>query len=430
MIRVRLITAMALLAALFVVAAPATTASAHPIGASAVYLRVGSDNVGLELALPVDKLNQATGLHLDATAAAVADNEAALRTLVTAAVHVQDADAQPFTVTVDRFETQMVNTTEALVVWLTATPDSGQINGDLQLRYSLLVDQLWGHRAFVFLTSDLQAGAVTEGGPAALGTLEAGHEQLNIQRTGASWWTGLTAMVGLGAKHIAEGTDHMLFLITLLLAAPLVAQAGRWAGRRSARSTLLRTLGIVTAFTAGHTTSLALVSFGLVRFPEQPVEVLVAISILVAAVHALRPLAGRGEIIVGGVFGLVHGTAFATAILNLGLDTPATVVAVLGFNIGVELAQLTIVGLVLPVLMLLATRQWYRWFRRAVASLSALAAICWVVAIMSGGQTVLQPVFDLLGANPLFSYAIFVSAAVGGWAATRPLQQSNQLRAG
>jgi hypothetical protein len=422
-IRARLIAVAALLATFFLVAAPASLASAHPIGASAVYLTIGTDRVGVELALPLDKVIQAAGEQLGDSQAAVLAHEQILRDLVLRSLRIEDTSGQPFGLAIDTVTAQEVNSTTALVVRLTATPGSGRITGDLRLTSSLLVDQLPGHRAFVFLVSDLQAGSVTEDGPQPLGSLEAGQEELNIHRDGASWWTGFGAMVGLGVKHIAEGTDHMLFLVTLLLVAPLFARGGRWAGRRPARSALLRTLGIVTAFTAGHTTSLALVSFGLVHLPEQPVEVLVAISILVAAVHALRPLASRGEIIVGGLFGLVHGTAFATAILDLGLDTPATVVAVLGFNTGVEAAQLAIVLLMLPVLMLLATRDWYHWFRRSAASFSAIASVCWVVAILIDGQTVLQPVFNLLGAEPLLTYGLFVSLAIGGWAATRPVKQ-------
>lgn len=418
--RSRIAALIALAAVAFGLASPAATASAHPIGASAVYVTVADTQVNLELAVPLDKLDQATGLTLTPTDASLTANDQRLRSLVGAGVHVRDDSGAAYATTITSLGTQVVNSTPALVARLAATPPSGHVNGNLLLSYSLAVDQLAGHRAFVFLVSDLQAGQVAEGGPQPVGSIEAGHEQLSIQRDGASWLTGFGAMVGLGAKHIAEGTDHMLFLVTLLLAAPLLARGGRWVGRRSVRSALLRTLGIVSAFTLGHTTSLALVSFGLVRSPQQPVEVLVAISILVAAVHAWRPLAARGEIIVGGVFGLVHGTAFATAILDLGLDPQATVVAVLGFNVGVELAQLTIVALVLPVLLLMATRSWYGWFRRGVAAFSAVASVCWVVAVLTEGTSVLQPAFDVLASSPLVAYGAFVSAAVGGWLATRP----------
>jgi hypothetical protein len=407
-------------AAMVLLAAPAGSASAHPIGASAVYLTVRADRVDVELAIPLDKLNQATGRSLDGSAASIEAARPGLVSWILAGVRVQDAAAQPYRLSVDALEPQQVNGTRAVDVRLTASPPSGRLDGDLQLSYALLLAELPGHKAFVFLVSDLEGGRVGEGGPAPLGSLDATAEQLTIQRGQASAWTGFAAMVGLGARHIAEGTDHLLFLITLLLAAPLVAAGGRWAGRRPVRSALGRTLGIVTAFTTGHTTSLALVSFGLIGFPSRPVEVAVAASILIAALHALRPLAARGEIVVGGLFGLVHGTAFATAILDLGLDTRATVIAVLGFNVGVELAQLLVVTLVLPVLLLMASRDGYRWVRIGLAGFSALASVCWAVAVLTDTATVLQPLFDLIAAQPLVSYLVFVAVALVTWAAARP----------
>jgi len=428
--RTRVVALIALVAAAFGWAAPATTASAHPVGASAVYVTVADSWVSLELAVPLDKLNQATGLALAPVPASLAANDQRLRGLIASDVQVVDEAGLPYATTITSLETREVNSTPALVAQLTAAPPSGQVDGDLRLTYAFVVDQLAGHRAFVFLVSDLQAGQVAEGGPQPVGTIEAGREQLSIQRDGASWWTGFGAMVGLGAKHIAEGTDHMLFLVTLLLAAPLLARGGRWAEHRTVRSALLRTLGIVTAFTAGHTTSLALVSFGLVSFPQQPVEVLVAVSIMVAAIHAWRPLAARGEMLVAGVFGLVHGTAFATAILSLGLDPHATLVAVLGFNLGVEAAQLCIVALVLPVLVLMATRPWYGWVRRFLAAFSAVASVGWVISVLTDTPSVFQPVFDLLTATPLLAYGLFVSASVGGWLATRPTPRAPEDAAG
>lgn len=412
----------ALLAAMWLLVGPAAPASAHPIGASAVYLTVASDRVDVELAVPLDKFNQATGTHLEATANSVAAGSSEIRRVVADSLRISDESAQAWLLTVGQPDLQVVNTVPALVIRATAAPPTGTISGDLTLRYSLVVDQVSGHRAFVFLVSDLQAGQVSEGGPQPLGTTQAGQEQLSIPRAGASWGTGFAAMVSVGARHIADGTDHMLFLITLLLAAPLFAFAGRWADRRSVRSASVHTLGIVTAFTLGHTTSLALVSFGLIGFPNKPVEVLVAVSILIAAIHALRPLTSRGEVIIAGVFGLVHGTAFATAILDLGLDTQATVVAVLGFNVGVELAQLTVVLLVLPVFLLLATRPWYRWVRSALAAFAAVAATAWVVAVLTDTDSVLQPLFEVITSAPLLSYGLFVSIAFGAWAATLPLK--------
>jgi HupE / UreJ protein len=115
----------------------------------------------------------------------------------------------------------------------------------------------------------------------------------------SQWWTnvresmsalGFASIFRLGMRHIAEGTDHLLFLLVLLLPAPLIVSGSRWAGFSGARSSVLRILSIVTAFTIGHSITLAFAAFGIVRVPSRPIEVLIAVSILVSAIHALRPI--------------------------------------------------------------------------------------------------------------------------------------------
>lgn len=96
-------------------------------------------------------------------------------------------------------------------------------------------------------------------------------------------------MVGVGMHHIAEGTEHRLFLLTLLLPAPLRAVAGRWRGAVSTKTALRRILAITLAFTLGHSVTLAAGSLGL-PVPIGTVEALIAMSILIAAAHAVRPL--------------------------------------------------------------------------------------------------------------------------------------------
>lgn len=82
-------------------------------------------------------------------------------------------------------------------------------------------------------------------------------------------------------RHIAEGTDHLLFLLALLLPAPLLVFRPRWAGFAGVRHSVLQILKVVTAFTIGHSITLALAALGLVRVPSRPIEILIAFSILV-----------------------------------------------------------------------------------------------------------------------------------------------------
>ena len=168
-----------------------------------------------------------------------------------------------------------------------------------------------------------------------------------------------TSMFRLGMRHIAEGTDHLLFLLALLLPAPLLAVGGRWAGSAGVRPSLLRILKVVTAFTVGHSLTLALAAMGVVKVPGRPIEVLIAVSILVSAVNAMRPVFAGREAVVAGFFGLIHGLAFASTLSVLGLGRWERLLSILGFNLGIEAMQLMVVAAVLPSLLLLSRSRGY-----------------------------------------------------------------------
>ncbi len=105
---------------------------------------------------------------------------------------------------------------------------------------------------------------------------------------------------------------------------------------------------MVTAFTIGHSITLIGGAFFGWALPSRPVEVLIAISILVSAIHACRPLFPGREAWVAGGFGLVHGLAFATLIGRFGLEPLQKAQSILGFNLGIELVQLGVVLAILP----------------------------------------------------------------------------------
>ena len=196
--------------------------------------------------------------------------------------------------------------------------------------------------------------------------------------------SGFAGAFRLGVRHIAEGTDHLLFLLTLLLPAPLLAVDGRWCQSATVRNSLLHILGIVTAFTVGHSLTLALSAFGLVRLPSRPVEVLIAVSILVSAIHALRPIFPGKESAVACFFGLIHGMAFASTLNELGVTGWYRVVSLLGFNLGIEAMQLVVVLMILPSFLLLRRTRFYAPFRTIGGCVAGCAAIAWIFERITG----------------------------------------------
>jgi hypothetical protein len=201
------------------------------------------------------------------------------------------------------------------------------------------------------------------------------------------WWTrvrswtgavGFASLFRLGMRHIAGGTDHLLFLLVLLLSAPLIVVGSRWAGFAGVGPSLRQILKIVTAFTLGHSITLALAASGVVRVPSRPIEVLIAVSILVSAVHALRPIFPGKEAGIAAFFGLIHGLAFAATLGELGLGRWERVEGILAFNLGIETMQLIVVAVTLPSLVLLSRSRGYSFLRIGGALFAGLASVGWI----------------------------------------------------
>jgi hypothetical protein len=214
--------------------------------------------------------------------------------------------------------------------------------------------------------------------PQLLGVLRNPERSIRVDRTNGNWWSGFASVFRLGMRHIAEGADHLLFLLTLLLPAPLLAVHARWRGASGVRRCLLQIGRVVTAFTVGHSITLAAGAMDLVRVPSRPIETLIAVSILVSAVHAFRPIFPGREAFIAGGFGLVHGMAFATTLAGLGLGRWERVASIFGFNLGIEAMQLIVVAAALPSLILLSRTRLYASFRTAGALFAGVAATAWI----------------------------------------------------
>ena len=203
-----------------------------------------------------------------------------------------------------------------------------------------------------------------------------------------------SSLFHLGMRHIAEGTDHLLFLLVLLLPAPLLVSGLRWGPPAGVRQSLLRILGIVTAFTIGHSITLTLAVLGAVDVPSRPVEVLIAVSIFVSAVHALRPMFPGNEALIAAFFGLIHGLAFAATLDRLGLAGWDRVAGILAFNLGIETMQIVVVAAVLPSLILMSRTRAYRIFRVGGAVLAGAASLGWMVERLLAIETPVDTIVD------------------------------------
>ena len=232
--------------------------------------------------------------------------------------------------------------------------------------------------------------------------------------------SGFPTLFRLGMRHIAEGTDHLLFLLALLLPAPLIARGSRWAGFAGLRPSLRHILTIVTAFTIGHSVTLALAAWGVVSVPSRPIEVLIAVSILISAIHALRPIFPGKEAAIAAFFGLIHGLAFAATLTNLGLGRWERLFGILAFNLGIETMQLIVVALTMPSLVLLSRTRAYPPLRITGALFAALAALGWIDERLFGGHTSVDTIVGSLAHHALAIAVALFLISLSSWLLSRP----------
>jgi len=185
-----------------------------------------------------------------------------------------------------------------------------------------------------------------------------------------------TTYLTLGVNHILSGIDHLLFVFALLL---LVE------GTR-------KLVWTITAFTAAHSLTLAAATLGLVQVPQSPVEAVIALSIVFVASEIVHVSQGRPGLtqrrpwIVAFVFGLLHGFGFAGALNEIGLPEQSIPLALLLFNVGVELGQLGFIGVALLTYGILKrfTFNYPDWSNQAAGYAIGTVAAYWTIERMVG----------------------------------------------
>lgn len=192
-----------------------------------------------------------------------------------------------------------------------------------------------------------------------------------VVKPAAGRWEVAATYTLLGVRHILEGIDHLLFVLALLL----VVRGGK------------RIVATITAFTVAHSLTLAAATLGWIRVPGAPVEAVIALSIVFVAAEAVHGLGGkpgltaRAPWLVAFTFGLLHGLGFASALAEVGLPHAAIPLALLMFNVGVEIGQLVFVAVVLALMMALRRLAvaMPRWLEYLPPYAIGAVAMMWVV---------------------------------------------------
>ncbi|MGI8738346.1 MAG: HupE/UreJ family protein [Gammaproteobacteria bacterium] len=221
----------------------------------------------------------------------------------------------------------------------------------LTLKYQLFADLDPQHRGILRL--DYRGDTRT----AILGPNDP-TQTFNLGET--SRWGQFVTFLREGVWHIWIGFDHVLFLIALLLPSVLCREGRQWRAVREFRPALWNVVRVVTAFTVAHSITLSLAALGVVNLPSRVVESAIAGSIVIGALNNVYPVVLKRLWLIAFVFGLLHGFGFASVLADLGLPQGALLIALVGFNLGVEVGQLAIVAIFVPLAFALRGAWIYR----------------------------------------------------------------------
>jgi hypothetical protein len=351
----------------------------HAMLKSLVSLEFQQQSVHAELQLPLDGLAGSMGRDLSGTSEAILGNSSeALSDYLEQHVRPVASDGSPWSVRAIHLSLRLRDATRYLIADLVLRPPAGMPPNAFRLNYDVITDENVSHTTLISITSDWKNGVFTAQ-PLLIGVLRDPVTSIVIDRSHGNAMRGLVGMMKLGVTHIAEGADHLMFLMLLLLPAPLLTAGARWGSARTPRDSIAGVLKIVSAFSVGHSLTLIAGTLGWVAPSERWVELFIAASILISAINALRPIFAGFEIWIAGVFGLVHGLAFAAALAPLKLQPYGMAVGIFGFNLGLEIMQLFIVALLMPWLIMLSGTKLYPGIRIGGALFGAAAASGWLM---------------------------------------------------
>jgi HupE / UreJ protein len=262
--------------------------------------------------------------------------------------------------------------------WRVGCPGWSDVSSaNLMLRYGLIFAQDNLHRGLLKVDFPDHQSSVL---------LSPERPQAALSRADSSTLRVLGRYIIEGVWHIWIGIDHILFLLSLLVLAPLQPSRQRvtqWQSAAQAKPVLLDVLAVVSAFTVAHSITLGLSITEWLKPPADLIEPAIALSVVLAALNNLMGFSALKRWRLAFVFGLVHGFGFANVLLDLGLPASALAAALGGFNVGVELGQLAIVGVFLPLAWWMRRTRFYRWGVVAGGSWAIVAlGLFWTVQRM------------------------------------------------
>lgn len=222
-----------------------------------------------------------------------------------------------------------------------------------------------------------------EGGTSQTHIFSTGDRTSSFDLAGVTAKKQLSNIIGQGVIHIWKGYDHILFLLALLLPAVVRRKDGAWEPVERLRPALIDVLRIVTAFTVAHSITLSLAALGVVTLPSRVVESVIALSVVLAAVNNVYPILREDRWAAAFLLGLMHGFGFSSTLMDLDLPRANLVLTLFGFNLGVEIGQVAVVAVFVPLTFAVRKTTAYRRWGILVGSIViGVLATIWLIERM------------------------------------------------
>ncbi len=359
------------------------TVSAHKPNCSNIYLQIRDTSVDGRWEIELADLRKALAETLDPVVI-TPDNLDTFRDTATAYLVERltfSAAGMEYTLKPTGDRIWQLDSANYLVIEF-ALPDITQTPEVIDVHYSAVFDKDSTHRGLLMEEYNWKSGKFNNEGSISLIFTPTDQNQ-SLDLTSGSVMKGFVAVMMLGVHHILEGIDHIFFLIALMLPAVLSRTDKGWESTKKFRSILIDVIKIATCFTVAHSVTLALAALRVVSLPSRLVESIIAASIAVAACDILYPIFSRKVIFYVFGFGLFHGFGFAGVLEELGVFGDHTIAALFGFNLGVEIGQVGIICVVVPILFLLSRSRFYiRYFLKPGAIFLIAISTMWCLEIV------------------------------------------------
>jgi len=365
----------------------ASVVNAHELSSGYLTLNAGEENTySGELLLKPDDIGQVAGLDTNGNGALtwgeIHQNQPLLERYITKVLSIR-VDDSPCEINLSMPNIRSVSGDSYLVSPIQVMCES---DGTLGIHYDGIFEHSPTHKLLVNVNLADQSGSRLQSSSksssdntSVTSVLDTDSRSVTFDASTTSLTALFISLVYEGVWHIFIGIDHILFLVATLLTVNLVREQKQWQKEPSTSRILKHTVILVSAFTLAHSITLTATALNFIALDSRLVELGIAISVLLTALNNIYPLIVRLGIITFA-FGLLHGMGFASVFADLNAQSNNLVLSVAAFNIGVEVGQLAIVAVLLPLLLWLRHFAFYaKTLMPLLSSVIAIIAINWTI---------------------------------------------------